>query len=363
MIVASADRPPRSDATDQHAHTSFEGTADIAVQLREIVRFGAAAWGALLLHEPHAVPILSGEGDLPNDLAHLLADPVPACVTLNAGTAGPIHRILLAVRGAPLGTLLIGFAHADPPDERRQALLALLANGLAQRLHAARLQRRIERLTSQLAMINHLGQHTSWIHDQQLLLEQIARLIYKTLGHDHIQLLLIDETRGTVDAGVIGAAAAIGRPAVTTVGRIQADPNYPAIVPGKVTFTIDARHPEPRPLAELYARHEALMRAVATRRGLDISWYTTLDLPPCPSDPDTVALLQAAARDLGVPTMLMHSGAGHDSQVMAGRSNIAMIFVQSKDGRSHTPAEFTSNEHAVLGINLLAAGLYRLAYE
>jgi allantoate deiminase len=60
--------------------------------------------------------------------------------------------------------------------------------------------------------------------------------------------------------------------------------------------------------------------------------------------------------------MLMHSGAGHDSQVMAQRARMAMIFVQSKDGRSHTPEEFTSVEHAVLGITLLAAGLYRLAY-
>ena len=81
---------------------------------------------------------------------------------------------------------------------------------------------------------------------------------------------------------------------MTTVGRIQADPNYPAIVPGKVTFTIDARHPEPGPLAELYAHHEALMRDVASRRGLEVSWHTTLDLPPSPSDPATVQLLQAS---------------------------------------------------------------------
>jgi len=53
----------------------------------------------------------------------------------------------------------------------------------------------------------------------------------------------------------------------------------------------------------------------------------------------------------------MHSGAGHDSQVMAGRSNIAMIFVQSKDGRSHTPEEFTSVEDAVAAyINSVPTG-------
>ncbi|MFL5804771.1 MAG: Zn-dependent hydrolase [Roseiflexaceae bacterium] len=163
-------------------------------------------------------------------------------------------------------------------------------------------------------------------------------------------------------AGVIQTAATTGRPAVTTVGRVQVEPNYPAIVPGTVSFTIDARHPEPEALARLYASHETLLRSVAQRRGLEVSWRTTLDLPPCPSDRPTVRLLQQAAREQGVSIMLMHSGAEHDSQVMASRSKIAMIFVQSKDGRSHTPEEFTSIEHAVMGIGVLAAGLYQLAY-
>jgi allantoate deiminase len=164
-------------------------------------------------------------------------------------------------------------------------------------------------------------------------------------------------------SGVIQTAATIGRPAVTTVGRMHVDPNFPAIVPGKVSFTVDARHPQAEPLARLYASHEALMRSVADRRGLEVSWHTTLDLPPSPSDPATVRLLQIAAAEQGVPALLMHSGAGHDSQVMASRSKIAMIFVQSKDGRSHTPEEFTSIEHAVMGIGVLAAGLYQLAYD
>jgi allantoate deiminase len=164
-------------------------------------------------------------------------------------------------------------------------------------------------------------------------------------------------------SGVIRAADNIGRPAVTTVGRMQIDPNFPAIIPGSVSFTIDARHPEPEPLALLYAGHEALLRSVAKRRGVEVSWHTTLDLPPSPADQATVQLLLAAAAGQGVPAMLMHSGAGHDSQVMAGRAKIAMIFVQSKDGRSHTPEEFTSIEHAVMGINVLAAGLYQLAYS
>jgi allantoate deiminase len=39
-----------------------------------------------------------------------------------------------------------------------------------------------------------------------------------------------------------------------------------------------------------------------------------------------------------------------------------MIFVRSKDGRSHTPDEFSSIEDIVEGIKVLAAGLHALAY-
>jgi allantoate deiminase len=163
-------------------------------------------------------------------------------------------------------------------------------------------------------------------------------------------------------SGVIETALRIGRPAVTTVGRLQVEPNYPAIIPAKVRFTIDARHPDPQALAGLYGQHEALLRTIAARRGLGVSWRATLDQLPSPSDAATVELLEAVARTQGVSTMRMHSGAGHDTQVMAHIAKTAMIFVQSRCGRSHTPEEFTSIEHAAMGIEVLAGAMYRLAY-
>lgn len=163
-------------------------------------------------------------------------------------------------------------------------------------------------------------------------------------------------------SGVIETASRIGRPAVTTVGRMQVEPNYPAIVPATVRFTIDARHPDTQALDELYAKHETMLRDVAARRGLAVSWQVTLDQRPSPSDVGTVDLLQAVAQEQGVRAMRMHSGAGHDTQVMAGIAKTAMVFVQSRSGRSHTPEEFTSIEYAAMGIEVLAGAMYRLAY-
>lgn len=163
-------------------------------------------------------------------------------------------------------------------------------------------------------------------------------------------------------SGVLNTAYRMGRPAVTTCGRIEADPGGPAIVPEKVSFTIDARHPDPEQRRLLYNRHEALMREVAARRGLEISWDHSINLDPIICDPELVSLIEDAAREQGIPALTMTSGAVHDTQQMAKQARVAMIFVQSKDGRSHTPDEFSSIEHCTAGIEVLAAALHKLAY-
>jgi len=176
--------------------------------------------------------------------------------------------------------------------------------------------------------------------------------------------LRLDPMAGAAEiiSGAINTAHRMGRPAVTTVGQMFVEPNRPAIVPEQVRFTIDARHPDPESRALLYERHEALLRDVAERRELDVSWTHGSEQPPRLSDPALVALFQETAAEQGIPFYTMASGAVHDANRMADIARMVMLFVQSKDGRSHTPDEFTSAEHAALGVQLLAAGLYKLAY-
>lgn len=165
-------------------------------------------------------------------------------------------------------------------------------------------------------------------------------------------------------AGALQTAHDMGRPAVTTVGRMLVEPNFPMIVPRQVVFTINARHPYLEGGRELFARHEALLAQVqAAHPELEIAWTNHRGLgEPTPCSPEIVALLREVAREQGLPDRVLPSGAGHDCQIMARRYPSAMIFVQSKDGRSHTPEEYTAPEHAAAGIQLLAAALHRLAY-
>ncbi len=64
-------------------------------------------------------------------------------------------------------------------------------------------------------------------------------------------------------------------------------------------------------------------------------------------------MVAASAEALGLSTLYMPSGAGHDAQSLGEICPIGMIFVPSKDGVSHAPSEFTSPEEIANGANVL----------
>ena len=65
---------------------------------------------------------------------------------------------------------------------------------------------------------------------------------------------------------------------------------------------------------------------------------------------------------MGIDYEIMHSGAGHDSQIFAPRVPTGMIFVPSIAGISHNPDEKTELSDLILGIKVLENTLYKLAY-
>ena len=94
-----------------------------------------------------------------------------------------------------------------------------------------------------------------------------------------------DPMAGAVEviSGVINTAHRMGRPAVTTVGRMTVTPNERAVIPRQVAFTLDTRSPDPSQLTTLIARHEALIHEVVQRRDLHVRFASTaIDNPSCP---------------------------------------------------------------------------------
>ena len=57
----------------------------------------------------------------------------------------------------------------------------------------------------------------------------------------------------------------------------------------------------------------------------------------------------------------MVSGAVHDSSVIAELTDVGMIFVPSKDGRSHCPEEYTYLKDIEIAANILLESVIELS--
>jgi N-carbamoyl-L-amino-acid hydrolase len=67
-----------------------------------------------------------------------------------------------------------------------------------------------------------------------------------------------------------------------------------------------------------------------------------------------------AVQGLGLKSQTMTSGAGHDAAHMAAVAPMGMIFIPSREGRSHVPEEFTELSQVGLGVRVLAQTLLEL---
>jgi N-carbamoyl-L-amino-acid hydrolase len=85
------------------------------------------------------------------------------------------------------------------------------------------------------------------------------------------------------------------------------------------------------------------------------------EIAPVQCAVSVVEAIDAAVNSLGLPATHLRSGAAHDAQIIAGIAPAGMIFVPSKEGRSHSSAEWTAWRDIEAGANALLNTLHRLA--
>jgi N-carbamoyl-L-amino-acid hydrolase len=156
-------------------------------------------------------------------------------------------------------------------------------------------------------------------------------------------------------------AAATGPATVITCGRIAVSPGGANVVPRLAELSLDFRDPSRGNLDVLRRRLEDEARAVAAAHEVDLEWRAQPMVHPVPMDESIRTKISAAADALGLRRIDMPSGAGHDAQNMAHLTPTAMIFIPSKDGRSHSPAEHTDFDAIERGANVLLTTLIQLA--
>jgi N-carbamoyl-L-amino-acid hydrolase len=148
---------------------------------------------------------------------------------------------------------------------------------------------------------------------------------------------------------------------VATVGRLEVSPGITNAIPGRVMLSVDLRDPKDEHLTRALRLLDKAVKDAATREGVGYELEHYWRVPPTPFDPEVVGAVEGAAGSLGCRYRRILSGAGHDAQYMATLGPAGMIFVPSRNGRSHCEEEFTPWEEIEHGANVLLLTTLELA--
>jgi len=140
---------------------------------------------------------------------------------------------------------------------------------------------------------------------------------------------------------------------VATVGKIRAAPGAPNVIPGRVDLTIEIRDLSHERILALFETIKSQGRQIEKESGTHIASTQINENIPAVTDQRIQDMVAAASKELDLTSNYMPSGAGHDTQDMATIAPVGMIFVPSKNGISHAPAEYTSPADMANGASVL----------
>ena len=142
--------------------------------------------------------------------------------------------------------------------------------------------------------------------------------------------------------------------ACATVGMMQVHPNSRNVIPGRVFFTIDLRHPEDAVLKQMDAELRAGIERIASEAKLETTRFEEIfNYEPITFDRACVDSVRTAAQRFGYSHRDIVSGAGHDACYLSKVAPTAMVFVPCIGGISHNEIEDATPEWIEAGANVL----------
>jgi N-carbamoyl-L-amino-acid hydrolase len=150
---------------------------------------------------------------------------------------------------------------------------------------------------------------------------------------------------------------------VATVGRLEAEPGVPNVIPGRVTLSLEVRDLAMDRIDEIFRQLEGRAAEIGGATGTSFSFARFYVSEAAPTAPRIQDVIDSTAQALGLSTRRMPSGAGHDAQSMAHLGPVGMIFVPSVNGVSHAPEERTEPADVTNGANVLLGTLLALDGE
>jgi N-carbamoyl-L-amino-acid hydrolase len=138
-----------------------------------------------------------------------------------------------------------------------------------------------------------------------------------------------------------------------TIGDIRATPGVRNTVPGRLVITVDLRHPDPAVLDSMDRAFRENVRVECDSADLEGRVEEIWHMPPVSFAPECVEAVRKAAAKIGVSSMDIVSGAGHDALYLSRVAPTGMIFVPCEGGLSHNELESARREDLIAGCNVL----------
>ena len=146
-----------------------------------------------------------------------------------------------------------------------------------------------------------------------------------------------------------------------TIGRVATVPGSVNVIPGECRFSVDIRDTDADSKKQLMKNFVSQLPDIEKERGVTIDIVTDNEGIPVKCDRDIMDIIRKHMEKSGAEYEYLLSGPYHDSLFVGHFAPVAMIFVPSKNGISHSPEEWTDFEDIAAGTDVLAETLLELA--
>ena len=159
----------------------------------------------------------------------------------------------------------------------------------------------------------------------------------------------------------IGQAACDPESIKLTVGLFEVTPNAPSVVPERVLFSIDLRHPDDAVVGRVDAEIRAIVATLPAPCSAELRQIQ--NNPTVTFCPAIRTLIAESADVLGLSHCDVVSAAGHDVRSLNAFCPTGMIFVPCRAGLSHHPDEWTDPGFVAAGARVLTDVIWTLAED
>lgn len=152
--------------------------------------------------------------------------------------------------------------------------------------------------------------------------------------------------------------------AVATVGYAHAKPGVLNVVPGEARLGVDLRDIDKKSLDELNLELRNFVDELSRELNFSYEIGELSSDEPVKLSEHAINLLEDEAKKLGIKTLTLPSGAGHDAMNLTKLANsVGMLFIPCVDGISHNTKEAINFKDAVSATKILTNALIRLSNE